>query len=65
MEFPFADLALGTRFRYLGNRRVYVKIGHNEIAEWEESKKAIGRVTQGVYSFVDDEKEIFQPVDVL
>ena len=56
---PFSKLALGTRFKYdieSVREHAYVKIGHNEVAEWDDSKATVGWVAQGIYSFDEDDK---------
>lgn len=36
----FSSLALGTRFNYIENDKVWVKISGTTIAEWDEGEKA-------------------------
>jgi hypothetical protein len=54
----FSNLALGTRFRYtdagkIGEKRLWVKIGANTIAEWDELQKTDNWVGQQICLFTD------------
>ena len=54
---PFNVLCLGALFKYpsLEDSRVWVKIGHNEIAEWDVSKVADDWKGQSARSFATEE----------
>ena len=49
----FDTLCLGARFRYTHDGKAWVKIGHNEIAEWDYSKVADTWVGQLICCFND------------
>lgn len=54
----FSKLALGTRFRYIntgniGKKRLWVKIGANTIAEWDEAQKTDNWIGQRICCFTD------------
>lgn len=52
---PFNCLALGVRFTYPEFiHRVYVKIGHDLVAAWDEQHATASWVGQGIYTFGDD-----------
>lgn len=51
---PFEDLALGARFRLtLDSAHVWVKIGHNLIAEWDGTKVRDRWIGQPICCFSD------------
>jgi hypothetical protein len=52
---PFCDLALGTRFRHIHSDKEWVKIGHNLIAEWDESQKTARWIGQQLCCFDDND----------
>jgi len=55
MKEKFSKLALGTKFQYgYADKKVFVKIGSDLIAEWDESKKTDVWIGQGIYSFSED-----------
>jgi hypothetical protein len=75
MKALFSKLALGTRFRHLGEAyrgildKTYVKIEHNMIAEWDPDNISTGWTAQGVFHFTEDdadsldvEVEVLEPV---
>lgn len=52
---PFNALCYGARFRYRPDTgKVWVKIGHDLIAEWDASKVADEWIGQSICSFTDD-----------
>lgn len=51
----FNNLALGTRFKHLNEDVVWVKIGNNLIARWDEDLKACSWIGQEVCCFDDTE----------
>ena len=54
MLCSFNKLALGTRFRYIDtDSRIWVKIGANTIAEWDESQKTDAWIGQRICCFTD------------
>jgi hypothetical protein len=55
----FNVLCLGVKFRYTnpGVDRTWVKIGHNEIAEWNASQLTTNWVGQQLCCFADDDSE--------
>jgi len=62
-KVPFSRICLGTRFRYDPDKypevdTVWVKIGHNEIAEWDASQIDTNWVGQRICCFSDKEQEI-------
>ncbi|MBY3157341.1 hypothetical protein HFO56_34005 [Rhizobium laguerreae] len=51
----FKALSYGAKFQYSeGNGRVWVKIGHDLVAEWDSSKVADTWIGQSVCSFSED-----------
>jgi len=63
MYFPFNVLALGTQFKYNQfDNRTFVKIGSNEIAEWDDDMITSNWIGQMIYSFdnsINLEKEVW------
>lgn len=56
MLWLFSELALGTRFQYANRqKKVWVKIGANLIAEWDESQKTDNWACQKICCFQDRE----------
>ena len=47
----FSDLALGTRFKYIKDNKVWVKISATTIAEWDEGEKASNWIGQQICCF--------------
>lgn len=62
---PFTDLALGAKFKYPGQKRIWVKIGYDEIAEWDEKMKDCGWTAQQICSFCESDNDVFGVVEVL
>ena len=63
MRERFDSLCLGARFRYTHDGKVWVKIGHNTIAEWDPTKVADSWVGQTICCFNDaDEYDLTQLV---
>ena len=56
MLHQFSKLALGTRFRYTKSKKIWIKIGKNLIAEWDESLKTDAWIGQQIccFSNIDD-----------
>lgn len=61
---PYSSLALGTRFSYVGSERVWVKLRHNSIAEWDERYKTSNWVGQQLCSFEEPDGNFDQLVEV-
>lgn len=51
---PFSAIRLGTRFSYEGTDDVWCKIGHNEVAEWDDTLITAPRQFQSICRFGDD-----------
>lgn len=64
MQFEFQDLALGTKFKYTGKHKVWVKIDFFTIAEWNEDLKTSKWVGQNICCF-DENNHIRKMVEVL
>lgn len=66
MNAPFNKLALGVKFRYIHPHveKTWVKIGHNEIAEWDESQAVTNWVGQQICSFAENDLEASLSVEV-
>lgn len=67
---PFSRLCLGARFQYdertHGTQdRVWVKIGHNEIAEWDRANIATNWVGQQICSFSDSDDDVSELVFIV
>lgn len=67
--FPFYCLSLGVKFAYEGTDRVFIKIGDNLVAAWDDKHICDEWIGQGVFSFGDDLSVgvhlVDQPVDQL
>ena len=59
------DLALGTRFRYVGSDRVWVKLSHMNIAIWDSSKITDGWVGQQMCCFGETDADYQSEVEVV
>lgn len=51
----FNKLALGTKFKYAKENKVWVKIDANTIAEWDESEKASNWIGQRICCFNEND----------
>ena len=62
----FSCLCLGAKFKYAdpGIDRVWVKIGHNEIAAWDESQLDTDWVGQQICCFADNDDKASLAVEV-
>lgn len=59
----FNKLSFGVKFKYVGYNNIYVKIGKNEIAEWDDEKVDTGW-QQRCYCF-DDYNNLEKKVEIV
>jgi hypothetical protein len=75
MKVQFNVLAYGARFRYINDpdnpdkpanvSKTWVKIGPNEIAEWEDHNAATNWVGQQICSFAYNDNALNEEVEFL
>ena len=54
----FTRLALGTRFKYRSkDQKIFVKLGFNKVAEWDNSQIETAWIGQGIFSASDGNPE--------
>jgi len=51
----FKKLALGAKFKYINTKQIYVKIGHDLIAQWDVNNIDTAWIGQSVLLFSDDD----------
>jgi len=51
MLYLFSDLALGTKFKYVKDNNIWVKISGTTIAEWDENEKTSNWIGQQICCF--------------
>ncbi len=72
-KVPFDKLAYGGRFRYIQNpdnptmsaacQRLWVKIGPNEIAEWDDENACTGWIGQSICCFSESHEGLKEEVE--
>lgn len=59
----FSSLCLGTKFRYINQDKIYVKIDHNPIegcvADWDYSLQSDTWIGQNVFCLNDEGKDMY------
>lgn len=61
----FSTLALGTRFKYMNHDRLYVKLSHNTVAEWNDAQIDTSWIGQGIFSAWEKDNEDFEVVIIM
>lgn len=65
VKVAFNTLSYGAKFKYAPEHRsdqVFVKIGHDTIAAWDERLVSSSWLAQGLFSFADDETDLTKDV---
>ena len=65
-KVPFNQLRYGTRFKYReDDKQVFVRLGHDLVADWDGTLHAVACNLQGLYCFKDDTTPLDTPVCVI
>lgn len=65
-KVPFNQLRYGTRFKYReDDKQVFVRLGHDLVADWDGTLHAVACNRQGLYCFKDDTTPLDTPVCVV
>lgn len=65
-KVPFNQLRYGTRFKYReDDKQVFVRLGHDLVADWDGTLHAVACNRQGLYCFKDNTTPLDTPVFVV